>query len=431
MKKVIALVAALAGAALVLTGCSPNGPSPSSSGGSPSQGAAPSGHVTLSFWHGYTEADGKVLDQIVSDFNASQTDITINDTTKTWADIGDQLLTALSAKQGPDIVALPAENLPIYASKGAFASLDDWYAGSGKDTSLNPYAVSMEKIDGTYSGVPWGFVPLSVIYNKTLFQQAGITEFPTTWDQWVAAAKKLTVDKNGDGTPEQYGMVLPDHATVGNGVWASLFYEGGGAIVDDSGKAVVNSDANVQTLTYWANAVKNDKISPTGVDGINADKLFTSGTVAMEVGGPWMAGVAQGANIDYGLAAIPAGPSGAAASAIGISVAVTNQADDAKKAAAEKFFDYFYSKDVAAKWSLGSGWPPLRTDVAASDVSSNPVVAALTAMSGTARPLLPGVADSVDVLAAVDEATQKALAGGDPKSLLDAANSAVSDALDK
>lgn len=431
MKKVIAPVAALACAVLVLTGCSSNGPGSQSSGAAASGSAGASGHVTLSFWHGYTEADGKVLDQIVADFNASQSEITINDTTKTWADIGDQLLTALSAKQGPDLVALPAENLPAYASKGAFTSLDGWYSASGANASLNPAAASMEKVNGTYSGVPWGFVPLSVIYNKALFQQAGVTQFPTTWDEWVATAKKLTVDKNGDGTPEQYGMVLPDHATVGNGVWASLFYEGGGAIVDTAGKPAVNSDANVRTLTYWANAVKNDKISPTGVDGINADKLFTSGTVAMEVGGPWMAAVAKGANIDYGLAPIPAGPGGSAASAIGISVAVTNQADAAKKAAAEKFFDYFYSKDVATKWSLGSGWPPLRTDVPASAVSSNPVVAALTPMAASARPLLPGIANSVDVLAAVDEATQKALAGGDPKSLLDAANSAVSDALTK
>ena len=136
MKKVIALVAALAGAALVLTGCSSNTPSPGSSSASGQDTGTPE-HITLSFWHGYTEADGKVLDQIVADFNASQSDITINDTTKTWADIGDQLLTALSAKQGPDIVALPAENLPIYASKGAFEPLDDWYSGSGKDASLN------------------------------------------------------------------------------------------------------------------------------------------------------------------------------------------------------------------------------------------------------------------------------------------------------
>ncbi|MFI5061501.1 MAG: hypothetical protein ACHP7F_08650, partial [Actinomycetales bacterium] len=93
-------------------------------------------------------------------------------------------------------------------------------------------------------------------------------------------------------------------------------------------------------------------------------------------------------------------------------------------------FDYFFTKTVATKWSLGSGWPPLRTDIPASAVSSNSVVASLTSIAGTARPLLPGVPNSVDVLSAVDEATQKALAGGDPSALLKAASDKVQQALD-
>jgi multiple sugar transport system substrate-binding protein len=409
-----------AASTLALTGCSGSS-SPSSS--------ATSGPVTLTFWHGYTEADGKVLDGIVADFNASQDAITIKTTTKTWAVIGDTLLPALSAEQGPDIVAMPAENLPVYAAKGAFAPLDSFYASAAtKDASLNPNAVEMEKVDGSYYGVPIGFVPLSVIYNKALFASAGITEFPTTWDEWVADAKKLTIDQNSDGTPEQYGLALPDHATVGNGVWASLFYGNGGALVDGS-KSVVDSAANVETLTYWAKAVTQDKISPTGLDGVGSDKLFSSGKAAMEVGGPWMASVAKENKIDYGIAAIPAGPKGQASSAIGISAAVTAKVGDAKKAAAEKFFEYFFSKEVATKWSLGSGWPPLRTDIPSSDVSSNAVVAALTEFAGTAKPLIPGVAASSDVLKAVDEATQKALAGGSPADLLKAASASVQQSL--
>lgn len=418
MKKLIATLAVAAGAAAALTGCSASGD------------AASSAHVDLTFWHGYTEADGKVLDKIVDDFNKSQKQVTITTTTKTWAVIGDTLLPALSAKKGPDIVALPAENLPVYAAKGAFAKLDDFYASSAtKGASLKPQAVAMEKIDGSYYGVPTGFVPLSVIYNKGLFEKAGISSFPKTWDEWVADAKKLTVDANGDGTPEQYGLALPDHATVGNGVWASLFYGNGGALVNGV-KSRIDSAANVQTLTYWSDAVIKDHISPTGIDGVGSDKLFGSSKAAMEVGGPWMAGVAAADKIDYGIAAIPAGPKGEAASAIGISAAISAQASPAKKAAAEKFFDYFYTKDVATKWSLGSGWPPLRTDIPASAVSSNPVVASLTSIAGSARPLLPGIANSVDVLAAVDEATQKSLAGGDPSALLKAASGKAQQALD-
>ncbi|WP_263732161.1 ABC transporter substrate-binding protein [Cellulomonas sp. SG140] len=421
MKNTVATLAVVTlGAALALTGCS--GPASSSS-------TASAGPVSLTFWHGYTEADGKVLDKIVQDFNASQSGVKITTTTKTWAVIGDTLLPALSAKQGPDIVALPAENLPVYAAKGAFAKLDDFYSSATtKSASLNPNAVEMEKVNGSYYGVPTGFVPLSVIYNKALFAKAGITTFPTTWDEWVADAKKLTVDQNGDGTPEQYGLALPDHATVGNGVWASLFYGNGGALVDGT-KSVVDSDANVQTLTYWAKAVTQDKISPTGLDGVASDKLFSSGKAAMEIGGPWMASVATENKIDYGIAGIPAGPKGQGASAIGISAAVTAQAGAAKKAAAEKFFDYLFSKDVATQWSLGSGWPPLRTDIPSSAVSSNPVVASLTEIAGTAKPLLPGVATSSDILKSVDEATQKALAGGDPAGLLKTASTAVQQSL--
>ncbi len=418
MKKLIATLMVAAGAAAALTGCSTGASAPSSA------------HVNLTFWHGYTEADGKVLDSIVADFNKSQKQTTITTTTKTWAVIGDTLLPALAAKKGPDIVALPAENLPVYATKGAFAKLDDFYASDAtKNASLNPRAVEMEKVNGSYYGVPTGFVPLSVIYNKGLFQKAGITAFPQTWAEWAADAKKLTVDQNGDGTPEQYGLALPDHATVGNGVWASLFYGNGGEIIKGSTSAL-DSSANAETLKYWSDAVIKDHISPTGLDGVGSDKLFSSGKAAMEIGGPWMAGVARANKIDYGIAGIPAGPQGQAASAIGISAAVTAQADPSKQAAAKKFFDYFFTKEVATKWSLGSGWPPLRTDIPASAVSSNPVVAALTAISGTARPLLPGVANSVDVLAAVDEATQKSLAGGDPAALLKTASGNVQHALD-
>ncbi|RFA10941.1 ABC transporter substrate-binding protein [Subtercola boreus] len=420
MKKLIGVVAAAAVVAVGLSGCA---------GSSNDQAAG--GKVALTFWHGYTEADGGVLDDIVTEFNASQSDITISTQTKTWAVIDDTLLPALSSKNGPDIVAMTSDRLPVYAEKKALVDLDDFYAQPTSNTdALKPEAVAMETVDGKKYGVPSGFVPLSVIYNKTLFAQAGIQTFPTTWDEWVADAKKLTIDANGDGTPEQYGLALPDHATVGNGIWPSLFEGNGGSITSDDGtESTIDSAQNVETLTYWSKAIQNDKISPTGLDGIAADKLFTAGKTAMEVGGPWMAGVATSSNIDYGIAAIPAGPKAQAASAIGISLGVTAQTDAASQKAAETFLAYFNDKTTATKWSLGSGWPPLRTDVTAADVSANATVASLTEIAPNTVALLPGVVNSTDVLTAIDTATQKAVAGGDPKALLSEASTSIQKAL--
>ncbi|THV42142.1 ABC transporter substrate-binding protein [Glycomyces buryatensis] len=412
----ILLGSGVAALALIATGCS----------GSDDAG----GPVELTFWHGYTEADGDVLEGIVDDFNASQEDIAISTEVKTWASIDDSLLTALSAGEGPDIVAMPAERLPVYADKGAFQELDDFYASEESNTAnLVEGAVSMVEVDGAKYGVPTGFVPLAVYYNTALFETAGVTEFPGNWDEWVATSQQLTVDENGDGTPEQYGAVLPDHATVANGLWPSLFYGNGGNIVED-GQAVIDSPENAETLEFWRDAIVDEQISPTGVDGIGADELFSAGKAAMTVGGPWMASIADENGIAYEIAPIPAGPAEQAASAIGVSMSVTADTDDDEQAAAEEFFSFFLNDENAAAWSLGSGWPPLRTDVPAEAVASNPVVVSLSEIASTGRPLLPGVVNSVDVLAAIDELTQRAVAGEDIDALLAEAEAEIQTALE-
>lgn len=418
MKRIPALVAApLALALISLTACS----------GSSSTDA--DGPVELTFWHGYTEADGDVLEQIVDDFNAAHDgEITITTQVNPWAVIDDTFLPALSADNGPEIVAMPAERLPVYADRGAFVDLDDFYEADSSTPDLNTGALDMVTVDGARYGVPTGFVPLTMFYNKALFDAAGV-EVPTTWEEWVTAAEALTVDQDGDGTPEQYGLALADHATVGNGVWPSLFYGNGGAVVED-GTAVIDSPENAETLEFWHDAITAGKISPTGVDGVSGDGLFSSGRAAMYIGGPWMASVSEENGVDYGIAPIPAGPQEQAASAIGVSMALTEQADQAQQDAAQEFFSYFLSREEATTWALGSGWPPLRTDIAASDVDENPVVAALTEQAELGRPLLPGVVNSTDVLSAVDNLTQRAMAGEPVDALLAEAQTAIQSALD-
>jgi multiple sugar transport system substrate-binding protein len=413
----LASVGAIAAAALALSGCSAGGDTPSD------------GTVELVFWHGYTEADGDVLEGIVDAFNDSQDEVHISTEINTWDVIDDTLLPALSSKTGPDLVAMPAERFPVYAAKKAFISLDDFYADAANNASdVVEGAKAMTEVDGSTYAVPIGFVPLAIYYDKAAFADAGIAEVPADWDAWVDAAKKLTVDENGDGTPERYGIVLPDHATVGNGVWPSLLWGNGGDIVSD-GEAVVDSAENAETLAFWHDAIVNDKISPTGVDGIEADSVFSSGKAAMTFGGPWMTFIAGDAGIDYGIAPIPAGPETQAASAIGLTLSVTDQGDTAKQEAAQKFLAYFLNDDNAAAWSLGSGWPPLRTSVPADAVAENPTVAALSQFTSFTRPLLPGVVNSTDVLAALDELTQRAMAGDDIDSLLTDAQSKVEKAL--
>lgn len=416
MRKPLAIAALTVAAALTITGCSATE--------EPSDGK-----VALEFWHGYTEADGKVLDGLIDDFNASQSEIEITSVTKPWGTLLDTALPALTAGEGPQLIALPPENIPTYASKGALLPLDDWYDDPESGASaLNEQAVATGLSDGERFGVPLSFTPLAMFYNKALFEAAGAT-VPTTWDEWVETATALTVDENGDGTPEQYGLALQDNATVGNGVWMSLLKSGGGDVVTEDGEVVVDSPENVETLEFWAAAVRDHHISPTGLTGVDGDELFKAGKAAMTFGGPWMASIATESNIDYGLAPLPEGPDGIKASALAVDISVTSQSTKAEQAAAEKFFTWFYQPENMVAWSLGSGWPPVTTDVDPADVAENPVVAALAEQSQYGVALLPGVIPQADILRELDTATQKAMAGGDPAELLKAAQAQMTSIL--
>lgn len=403
------LAVAMVGAtAIALTACT--GPSSPDDEGD--------GTISIDFWHGYTEADGEVLDSLVEEFNASQDAIEITTSTKPWATILDTVLPALTSGTGPQLLALPPENIPVYASQGALQPLDEWYdAAEGGAAALSEQAVATGTVEGERFGAPLSFTPLTMFYNTALFDAAGV-EVPTTWDEWVDTASTLTVDSDADGTPEQYGLALADHATVGNGVWVSLLQSGGGDVVTPDGEVVVDSPENLATLEFWADAILKRKISPTGLTGVDTDGLFSSGKAAMTLAGPWMATVAESSGIEYGIAPLPAGPDGIKASALAVDLTVTSQASDAEREAIGEFLDWFYEKDNMVTWSLASGWPPLTTEVTAADVAENPVVSALTDQSQYGVALLPGVIPQTDILTELDAVTQKTLTGDDPAPLL-------------
>lgn len=435
MKNLRTLAAISAAAIVALAGCSGSGePGATPGTGDPSppdttDTPAATETVQIDFWHGYTEADGQVLDRLVQEFNDSQDAITITPTTKPWATLLDTLLPALTAGNGPQLVALPPEHIPVYATRGALQSLESWYEAPDSGAAvLNEGAVTSGLAAGERFGAPLSFTPLTMFYNRTMFEAAGV-EVPTTWDEWVTTAAALTVDENGDGTPDQYGLALQDNITVGNGVWLSLLKSGGGDVVTEAGEVVVDSPENADTLAFWAAAVRDHQISPTGLTGADADGLFSAGRVAMTFGGPWLATVSEASGIDYGIAPLPAGPVGIQASALAVDLSVTSQATEAEKAAIETFLTWFYQRDNMITWSLASGWPPLTTEVTADDVAENPVVAALTEQSGYGVALLPGIVPQTDILTELDTVTQKALTGSDPAELLATAQSAMEAAL--
>jgi multiple sugar transport system substrate-binding protein len=383
MKQRHAVLAVLAGAAtvaLALTGCSA------------SSSASSSGPVTLKVWTGFTGGDRPGYAQIVKDFEKSHPDIKVQMTVQPWDTIQQKLPSAWLTGQGPDIAAPSSDPNAIaqYVKTNSVMALTN--TGSGKNdintSKLAPGTVKEFTYDGKLYAIPANFATLSLYYNKKLFADAGIENPPTTVAEMATDAKKLT----GNGVS---GLVLADNQTIQ--MWPILQWLEGGDIVNSKGCSVLQTATSQKGLSTWSDLVQNDKISPVGLTGAEADSVFSAGKAAMEMNGPWAAPGYKSAGIDLGIAKIPVGVDGKSVT-LGSTAPLAISAKTKYPEQSKEFLAYWTSKSVQQKFSLTTGFPPLRTDLSDdSKLKADPTVSVFAAQVPDSRLYLPHLDNATKV----------------------------------
>ena len=381
-RKLLAAMAVVGVTALALTACS--------SGGS----STATGKVTLNMWTGFTGGDRPGYAQIVKDFNASHPNIKVVQTVEPWDTIQQKLPTAWLTGSGPDIAA-PSSDPNVIANYVKTNSLLPIATGSGSDKvnadQLAPAAVKELTYNGKLYAIPANFATLSLYYNKAMFTAAGIANPPTTVAEFEADAKKLTLD-NGK---KQYGLSLADNQTIQ--MWPILQWLLGGDIVDSTGCSVLATPTGQASLKPWADLVKDDHISPVGQTGAEADSLFSAGKAAMELNGPWAAPGYKSAGIDLGIAPVPLASDGSKVT-LGSIAPLAISAKTKYPAQAQEFLAYYTARATQETFSLLTGFPPLRTDMADdAKLSADPTVSVFTEQVPDARLYLPHVTNATQV----------------------------------
>jgi multiple sugar transport system substrate-binding protein len=376
MRKIAPVIAATVVAAIALSGCQaaedPNGP------------------VSLTLWTGFTGGDRGAYEALIEEFNATHPDIQVTMEVQPWDTIAQKLPSAWATGQGPDL-ATPNFDSNIVANYLETDSLLALDAVGNAETEINvdklaPAAVNAFSSDGTLYAVPANIATLQLYYNKALFDAAGLDGPPTTVDEFRADAEALT----GDGV---YGLSLADHETIQ--MWPILQWLDGGDVVDGEGCSVLDSDANIESLTTWSKLVQ-DGVAPLGLTGAESDALFSAGQAAMQLNGPWAAAGYTDAGIDLGVAAVPVGVDGPVT--LGSTVPLAASAQTEHPAEAQEFLAWWTGQDAQRQFALASGFPPVRTDLADDpELAANATVAAFAAALPSARLWLPGVTDATKV----------------------------------
>jgi multiple sugar transport system substrate-binding protein len=378
------------------------------------EGDSEDGPVTVAFWNGFTGPDRAAVEGLVKQYNESQDEVEVQMEISPWDVFFQKLLPSIAAGKGPDLMAMDSVQLPQYASRGVLEPLDGYYDDQENEAdALVSSAVDATEWEGERYGVPMNFTTLLLYWNKDMFEEAGLDPEspPADWEEFEEAAKKTTIDENGDGRPEQYGLAIADHATIA--MWPILFWGNGGGVVNEDGsEAILGEPETIEAMDRWGSLVRDDKVAPIGLAGADADKLFQSKKAAMEIVGPWMTTGFEDAGIDFGLAPPPEGPAGPVTLGTSVSFAVNSKTSDEQKEAAQDFVKFWNSQESQVYWSLNSGFPPNRTDIDEAELSENPYVAQFAGPADQARFYLGGVKEFSKVNETIFEpALQKVLNG--------------------
>lgn len=116
------------------------------------------------------------------------------------------------------------------------------------------FARTWPVINGNIVGITTSVNPQVLIYRKDLFEQHGI-QVPTNWKELEAAAKKLTLDTDGDGKTDVYGWVARMN-NENTAPFANFLYNNGGAYLDKDRNPVFNSPAAVEAMKFYGHLMK-------------------------------------------------------------------------------------------------------------------------------------------------------------------------------
>ena len=280
------IVAALTASSLILAGCGGSGDGDGGGSGSgdkaspASLDAALKKGGTITYWTWTPSAEAQV-----KAFMAEYTNVKVNLVNAgTGNDHYTKLQNAIKAGSGaPDVAQIEYQALPQYALPGNLVDLRQ-YGLEDLESDYTPSTWGAVHVgDGLY-GLPQDSGPMAMFYNKEVFDKYHIA-VPKTWDEYVAAAKKLHA-----ADPTKY--ITNDSGDPG--FTTSMIWQAGGKPFTTDGKKVtinLQDEGTKKWTAVWSPLVEDGLVSQ--IPGWTDEwyKGLGDGRIATMIYGAWMPGV--------------------------------------------------------------------------------------------------------------------------------------------
>lgn len=194
------------------------------------------------------------------------------------------VLDALSAAGGFDVYIADQVWLPEFYEKGFIRDLSSLISDADRSDFSK---TALETV--TYKGVPVALPVMvhncAMYYRTDLFEKAGLSAPPKTWDEYRDFAAKTT-----DTAAGVWGTLIASKQGIEASTRLHSFYQqAGGDLLDASGKPTINSDAGRAALEFMTKMVFEAKAAPEGVLELSdMQGMWLEGKLAMAPVWPYL-----------------------------------------------------------------------------------------------------------------------------------------------
>jgi len=305
------------------------------------------------------------MQRLIAAFNDKTPDVHVTAVyTGSYDDTNLKTHAAIKAGRPPAVVIMSANFVREYVINGEVEAWDGLVSASG--TTPADYMAgfwpalrinAME--DGHIYGVPFQNSTPLLYYNEAAFRDAGLDPDhpPANWDEWVADAKKLKREENGQVT--RWGLMMPGTYDYLGWITSGLTMSNGGQYYNWNwgGEVYYNQPSTIGAVQFLDDLVHKHKVMPEGVTDANAvTNAFFAGKLGMMVLSTGsLSFVRENMKQPYRTAFLP-GHLGHAAPIGGASLILPKGNSPERQAAAWKLVSYLVSPEVAGGWSRFTGY---------------------------------------------------------------------------
>jgi multiple sugar transport system substrate-binding protein len=264
--------------------------------------------MTFSAWGTVEETENLV--RLVETYNATNPTPKIKFVHIDHQEYDRKILIQTAAGNPPDVFLLTSTDLSTLAYRGVLEDLNYWIA---TDTSLHtadffPALLKTATIHEQIYGIPVGYTPMVIYYNRRLFREAGVPYPDTawTWDDFLQAAIKLT-RRDANGRTKQFGCML---SMAG---YTHVYSFGGDFFDADRQWFHLDQPQTLAALQFYGDLAMKYHVTTSPTERLyNSDQGFRQEAVAMIAAGRWQVPNFAHTNIDWSVASMPRGKTSAA-----------------------------------------------------------------------------------------------------------------------